>query len=198
VSKPVPKLGCVFYRTAGGDEPVREWLRALAVEICATIGKDILKIQWRWPISSALSARVFYEVRSAHDTGHTHTGDRHRTREAAHVSEKVMKKHIGSSFESFLEEKGIKDDVEPRAQKQKEILAEQIREAMERKGVSFSALAASMGTSRTVVYRLLDPSDTGVTLETLSRVARALGLGLKVSLARAPGGGGHAGLRKTA
>jgi DNA-binding phage protein len=43
-----------------------------------------------------------------------------------------------------------------------------------------------MGTSRTVVYRLLDPSDTGVTLETLSRVARALGLGLKVSPARAP------------
>jgi len=41
-----------------------------------------------------------------------------------------MKKHIGSSFESFLEEKGIKDDVELGAQK--EILAEQIREAMER------------------------------------------------------------------
>ena len=33
-----------------------------------------------------------------------------------------MKKHIGSSFESFLEEKGIKDEVELRAQK--EILAE--------------------------------------------------------------------------
>ncbi len=95
-----------------------------------------------------------------------------------------MKKHFGSSFESFLEEKGIKDDVELRAQK--EILAEQIREAMARNGGSFSALASSMGTSRTVVYRLLDPHDTGVTLETLSRVAHALGLGLKVSLARAP------------
>lgn len=107
-----------------------------------------------------------------------------------------MKKHIGSSFESFLEERGIKDDVELRAQK--ELLAEQIREAMDRKGVSFSALATSMGTSRTVVYRLLDPNDTGVTLETLSRVARALGLGLKVSLTRAPRAGGRAGLRKTA
>jgi antitoxin HicB len=69
---------------------------------------------------------------------------------------------------------------------------------MERKGVSFSALASSMGTSRTVVYRLLDPSDTGVTLETLSRVARALGLGLKVSLARAPSAASRAGLRKIA
>jgi DNA-binding phage protein len=95
-----------------------------------------------------------------------------------------MRNHKGSSFESFLEEKGIKDDVELRAQK--EILAEQIRKAMIKKSVSFSALAAAMGTSRTVIYRLLDPSDTGVTLETLSRVARALGLGLKVSLATAP------------
>jgi antitoxin HicB len=103
-----------------------------------------------------------------------------------------MKKHMGSSFESFLEEKGIKDRVELRAQK--EILAEQIREAMDRKAISFSALASLMGTSRTVVYRLLDPEDTGVTLDTLSRVARALGLGLKVSLARPP----RAGLRKTA
>jgi antitoxin HicB len=103
-------------------------------------------------------------------------------------------RHIGSSFESFLEEKGTKDDVELRAQK--EILAGQIREAVDRKGVSFSALASSMGTSRTVVYRLLDPGDTGVTLETLSRVARVLGLGLKVSLARAAGT--RTGLRKTA
>lgn len=106
-----------------------------------------------------------------------------------------MKKHTGSSFESFLEEKGIKAEAELRAQK--EILAEQIREAMDRMGVTFSALASSMGTSRTVVYRLLDPQDTGVTLETLSRVAHALGLGLKVSLARAPSRGPRAGLRKT-
>ena len=106
-----------------------------------------------------------------------------------------MKKHVGSSFESFLEEKGIKDGVELLAQK--ELLAEQIREAMDRGGVTFSALAASMHTSRTVVYRLLDPSDTGVTLETLSRVAHALGLGLKVSLARRRRGAARSGLRKT-
>ena len=105
-----------------------------------------------------------------------------------------MKEHIGSSFESFLEQKGIKDDVELLAQK--EILADQIREAMDRKGVTFSALASSMGTSRTVVYRLLDPNDTGVTLETLSRVAHALGLGLRVSLGRVRSGGIRAPLRK--
>jgi antitoxin HicB len=107
-----------------------------------------------------------------------------------------VKKHIGSSFQSFLEEKGIKDEVELRAQK--EILADQIRAAMERQGMSFSTLASSMGTSRTVVYRLLDPRDTGVTLDTLARVARALGLGLKVSLAGAPRGRSGWSLRKTA
>jgi len=107
-----------------------------------------------------------------------------------------MRPSLGSTFESFLEEKAIKDDVELRAQK--EILAEQIREAMGRKGLTFSALASSMHTSRTVVYRLLDPHDTGVTLETLSRVARALGLGLKVSLARSPSAGIRGRPRKTA
>jgi hypothetical protein len=45
-----------------------------------------------------------------------------------------MKRHLGSSFESFLEEKGIKDDVELHAQK--EILAEQIREAMRREWIT--------------------------------------------------------------
>ncbi len=107
-----------------------------------------------------------------------------------------MKKHIGSSFDAFLAEKGIEEDAELRAQK--ELLAEQIRETMDQKGISFSALAASMGTSRTVVYRLLDPSDTGVTLETLSRVARALGLGLKVSLARTTKSHSRTVLKETA
>lgn len=68
--KPAPKLGCVFYRAAGGDEPVRDWLRALDDEVCTIIGKDILKVQWRWPISRPLVGAFgegLYEVRSAHD-----------------------------------------------------------------------------------------------------------------------------------
>jgi hypothetical protein len=54
VSKPVPKLGCAFYKTVGGEQPVREWLRALDDVVCTIIGKDILKVQWRWPISKPL------------------------------------------------------------------------------------------------------------------------------------------------
>src|SRR5258708_20291072 len=42
----------------------------------------------------------------------------------------VMRKHVGSSFESFLEENGIKDEVELRAPK--DIFADQIPHPMTR------------------------------------------------------------------
>jgi phage-related protein len=59
-----------FYEAVGGDEPVREWLRRLDDQICTIIGKDILKIQWRWPISRPLVGTFgegLYEARSSHD-----------------------------------------------------------------------------------------------------------------------------------
>jgi hypothetical protein len=40
------------------------------------------------------------------------------------------------------------------------------------------ALVQAMRTSRTVVHRLLDPKDTGVTLATLWRASKALGVRL--------------------
>jgi phage-related protein len=70
VSKVEPKLGCVFSRVSDDSEPVRDWLRGLDDEVCKVIGKDILKVQWRWPISRPLVGSFgegLYEVRSAHD-----------------------------------------------------------------------------------------------------------------------------------
>jgi len=70
VPRPEPKLACAFYQGDGGEEPVRAWLRALDDEICTIIGKDILKIQWRWPISRPLVGSFgegLYEVRSSCD-----------------------------------------------------------------------------------------------------------------------------------
>ncbi len=40
------------------------------------------------------------------------------------------------------------------------------------------ALAEAMWTSRTVVHRLFDPSDTGVTLATIWKASKALGVNL--------------------
>ena len=37
-----PRLGCAFYRTDVGHEPVREWLRSLGREVSKAIGSDIL------------------------------------------------------------------------------------------------------------------------------------------------------------
>ncbi|HEY0151446.1 MAG TPA: hypothetical protein VGB92_05575 [Longimicrobium sp.] len=88
--------------------------------------------------------------------------------------------HIGSSFESFLEEEGLRDEVELLAQKR--VLAWQIEQAMKAHGISKVGMAERMHTSRTQVDRLLDPNNNKVQLDTLQRAARAVGRTLKVEL----------------
>jgi phage-related protein len=39
-----------FYRTASGDEPVRDWLKALNKQERQSIGEDIAYVQYKWPI----------------------------------------------------------------------------------------------------------------------------------------------------
>ncbi len=92
----------------------------------------------------------------------------------------MSSERIGSSFESFLEEDGIRDEVEAVAQKR--VFAWQIQQAMEAAGMTQSELAGRMRTSRTQVARLLDPNNTSVQLDTLSRAARAVGRELKLEL----------------
>jgi len=63
-------MGCVFYRTASGQEPVRSWLREQDSEVRLQVGSDIQKVQWRWPISRPLVGAIgdgLYEVRTSHD-----------------------------------------------------------------------------------------------------------------------------------
>ena len=88
--------------------------------------------------------------------------------------------HIGSSFESFLEEEGIREEVEALAQKR--VFTWQIRQAMEEAGLTKAAMAARMRTSRTQVERLLDPDNSKVQLDTLQRAAQAVGRTLRVEL----------------
>jgi len=44
------KLLATFYRTASGDEPVRDWLTALNKQERQSIGEDIAYVQYKWPI----------------------------------------------------------------------------------------------------------------------------------------------------
>ena len=46
------EIPVVFYRTAAGAEPVREWLRRLSIEDRKTIGTDLATLQVGWPNGS--------------------------------------------------------------------------------------------------------------------------------------------------
>ncbi len=88
--------------------------------------------------------------------------------------------HIGSSFDDFLGHQGILEECEHQALK--EILADQVRQAMVDNQLSKTAMADRMKTSRRQLDRLLDPSVTNVTLATMSKAARAVGRELHISL----------------
>ena len=92
-------------------------------------------------------------------------------------------KHIGSDFDEFLAEQGELEVATAVAVKR--MIAWQIEQAMLVAGVNKSALAKRMHTSRTVVDRMLDGTDTGLTLETMARAATALGFRVKVDLVAA-------------
>ena len=93
----------------------------------------------------------------------------------------MKSKHIGSSFDDFLQEEGLMAESEATALKR--VLAYQIRQEMELRHISKAALARMMKTSRSSVDRLLDPKNSSVTLLTLENVAVALGKKLKLQFA---------------
>ncbi len=88
--------------------------------------------------------------------------------------------HIGSSFESWLDEHGIREEVSATAIK--EVIAEQFAAAMKEQGITKVEMAARMKTSRAQLDRLLDPKNSGATLETLLRAAKVLGRKLRLEL----------------
>ena len=67
-SNPRPRpLSVVFFRTAAGNEPVREWLKSLQEDERKQIGADILAVQYGWPLGLPLVDSLGYglwEVRS--------------------------------------------------------------------------------------------------------------------------------------
>ena len=62
---PLPLL---FWRSPGGREPVRDWLRALDVDDKKIVGRDIAKVQYRWPVGLPLCRSLgegLWEVRTS-------------------------------------------------------------------------------------------------------------------------------------
>lgn len=87
---------------------------------------------------------------------------------------------IGESFESFLRDEGIHDEVTATAIKR--TLALQIEHEMAAQNISKSELARRMKTSATQLGRLFDPGNDRIQLDTLVKAASAVGKNLAVSL----------------
>ena len=61
------KTPVVFYRTRGGGEVVRDWLRALDERDRHAIGLDLMRVQFRWPVGMPLCRSLgqgMWEVRT--------------------------------------------------------------------------------------------------------------------------------------
>ena len=89
-------------------------------------------------------------------------------------------KNIGSNLNDFLQEEGILAEVERAAIK--EVVASQILNLMSEQKISKVEMSRRMGTSRSALDRLLDPSNASVSLKTLDKAASSLGRKLNIQL----------------
>lgn len=89
-------------------------------------------------------------------------------------------KNIGSNFDDFLTEEAILEEVTAVAVKR--VIAWQIAQEMKSHKINKTALAEKMHTSRAALNRLLDATDTSLTLTTLAGAAAALGKKIKFEL----------------
>ena len=63
-------LPAIFYRTAAGSEPVRDWLKGLSRDDKRIVGQDVATVEFGWPVGmphcrSLAPRRGLWEVRSS-------------------------------------------------------------------------------------------------------------------------------------
>ena len=92
----------------------------------------------------------------------------------------MKKKNIGSSFDSWLREEGLYEQVSATAIKR--VVARQVEVAMQQKGLTKAEMARRMHTSRAALYRLLDPDNEAITLGTLRKAAAVVGREIRLEL----------------
>ena len=97
-------------------------------------------------------------------------------------TEKRINPHSGSSFDDFLKDEAIFDEVHAKALKR--ALAEQIEDSMATAKLTKVAMAERMATSRSQLDRVLDPDNLSVQLDTLIRAARAVGKVVEIRIKR--------------
>jgi antitoxin HicB len=92
----------------------------------------------------------------------------------------MKRENKGSSFDDWLKEEGIYEEVSAAAVKR--VLARQIERAMEERRLSKAEVARRMHTSRAALDRLLNPQNGSVTLNTLYKAAAAVGRQVRLEL----------------
>ena len=61
------RIALVFFRTSAGSEPVREWLKDLPEDDRRAVGRDLERVQHRWPVGMPLArplGKGLWEVRT--------------------------------------------------------------------------------------------------------------------------------------
>lgn len=92
----------------------------------------------------------------------------------------MKSKNIGSDFDDFLGEEAILDEATAVAVKR--VIAWQIGQEMKAQNLTKTTMAKRMHTSRAALNRLLDATDTSLTLTTLSSAASVLGKKFRIEL----------------
>ncbi len=92
----------------------------------------------------------------------------------------MKNKHIGSSFDDFLEEEGILGEAQAIAVAR--VLAWEVNKYLAEHNTTKTAFAKALETSRMQVNRLTDPEDTSVSLNTMAKVAEVMGKKLELRL----------------
>ena len=68
MANPTKRLQAVFYRSATGAEPVRDWLKALPQDDRRIVGFDIATAEFGWPLGMPLCRPLgggLWEIRSS-------------------------------------------------------------------------------------------------------------------------------------
>jgi antitoxin HicB len=91
--------------------------------------------------------------------------------------------HSGGSFDEFLKQEGIFDQVQARALKR--AIAEQLEDGMAGANLTKVKMAQKMATSRSHLDRILDPDNVSIQLDTLMKAARAVGKTVEIRIKNA-------------
>ena len=166
------------------------------------MGADTLTVQYAWPVGKPLvdnlgdgiwevcsrlenrMARTLFAMVNQELSCCTDSSRKHRKRQPMNsTGEETQKtiftksmskqKHRGGDLRDFLNEQGILGEVEARALKQ--AISLQFNHLLEKQSLTKAEMATRMKTSRAAVDRLLDATNTSITLTTLGKAASALG-----------------------